>query len=275
MSDVLTLPLIASALAAVACGAIGPLCLARRGTYVAGAVSHACFSGIGLAQWLSAVCGFAWATPTVGALAAAVAAALFLALRPSGSGGASDAALSAVWAVGMAVGLAFLSATPGYLGDLSGYLFGALLFVSPSDLRDMAALDLALALALPLFWRGLVAVSFGPGMARARGASVRLYESVLSVATALAVVVLVRAVGIVLVVALLVLPALGARAFSRSLPGRMAAATLLAFVSLTAGLAVSWRLDAPPSAPTVFAAAALAAACRSAGRLRRRPPVVS
>ena len=265
MNEVLRLPCLAALFAAVACGATGPLCLARRGTYVAGAVSHACFAGLGLAQWLCVVHGVSWATPTVGALAAAVAAALFLALRPGASGGNADAALSAVWAVGMAVGLAFLCATPGYRGDLSGYLFGSILFVSPSDIRDMAALDIALLAVLPLFWRGILAVSFGAAAARIRGAPARLYESVIFVSVALAVVVLVRATGIVLAVALLSLPALGARVFSRSLPGRMVAAGVLAFASLGVGLAVSWKCDIPPSAPTVFAAAALAVICRAIG----------
>ena len=76
MISILALPLLASALAAVACGAVGTFCVARHNTYVAGALSHACFAGLGLAQYLAVAHGCAWATPTLGALSRAVLIAL-------------------------------------------------------------------------------------------------------------------------------------------------------------------------------------------------------
>ena len=271
MLSVLLLPLLASALAAVACGAVGSLMLVRRDTYAAGAVSHACFAGLGAAQYLSVVHGAAWATPTLGALCAAVAAALFLALSPAARGGGSDAALSALWAVGMAVGLVFLAATPDYQGDLLGYLFGSILFVSRADLAEMAVFDLVLLACLALFWRGLLAVSFNARLAELRGARARLYACVASLMTALGAVMLARLVGIVLVIALLALPALAARRLVRRLAPMMAVAGLLAFASMGSGLLLSWAFDCQPSAPTVFAAAALALAARLLSpALRRR-----
>ncbi len=262
------LPVCASALAAVACAFVGPLCVARRSSYVAGSVAHACFAGLGAAQWLSWSRGCAWATPDLGALAAALVAALALALRTGDRTRGSDAELSAIWALGMATGLAFLAATPGFKGDLASYLFGSLLFATPGDLARMAALDAALAIAVPLFWRGLLAVSFSPETARLRGAPERLYETVFSVSAALAVVVLVRVTGVVLVVALLVLPSLAAKSFSRTLPGMMVASGIIAFASMCIGLAASWKMDFPPSAPIAFAAAAFAGACAAARHLR-------
>ena len=148
MPDVLVQPLLAALLASVAAGPVGALALVRRDTYAAAAVSHGCFAGLGLARWLAVSCGLAWFTPTLGATLAAVAAALFLALSPAARPGRNDAALSAVWAVGMAAGLAFLAATPGYAGSLQDYLFGSILLVSRADLWTMLAFDLALLAAL-------------------------------------------------------------------------------------------------------------------------------
>lgn len=258
MPEVLVQPLLAALLAAVAAGPVGALALVRRDTYAAAAVSHGCFAGLGLARWLSASCGLAWFSPTLGATLAAVAAALFLALRPAGRGGRDDAALSALWAVGMALGLAFLAATPGYAGSIQDYLFGSILFVSRGDLRTMLAFDLALLASLALFWRGILAVAFGPRLAALRGAPAKFYETVLSLLTALAVVLLVRAVGIVLVVALVALPALAARPLVRRLVPLMALSGAFAFAALAAGLFASWKWDCTPSVPTVFCAAALA-----------------
>ena len=262
MPDVLVQPLLAALLASVAAGPVGALALVRRDTYAAAAVSHGCFAGLGLARWLAVSCGLAWFTPTLGATLAAVAAALFLALSPAARPGRNDAALSALWAVGMAVGLAFLAATPGYAGSLQDYLFGSILFVSRGDLWTMLAFDLALLAALAVFWRGILAVASGPRLAALRGAPAKLHGTVLSLATALAVVLLVRAVGIVLVVALLALPALAARPFARRLVPLMVLSGVFAFVSLAAGLFASWKLDCPPSVPSVFCAAALALVSR-------------
>lgn len=261
-------PLLASLLAAVVCGAMGPLTLLRRNTYAAGAISHTCLAGLGLAQYLQVACGLAWISPMTGALAAAVLAALYLAgrrappLQGGGAASGSDAALSAVWAVGMAVGLAFLSATPGYQGDLMGYLFGSILLVSPADLAVMGFFALLVPAVLALFWRGILSISFNAEATALRGAPAALYERVLAVLTALAVVLLVRAVGIVLVIALLTLPALTARSLCRRIVPMMALTGLLTFLCLCGGLAFAWVLDTQPSAPTVLLAAALAAAAR-------------
>ena len=269
MPEVLVQPLLAAVLAAVAAGPVGAFALVRRDTYAAAAISHGCFAGLGLARFLAVACGLAWFTPTLGATLAAVGAALFLALSSAARPGRNDAALSAVWAVGMAVGLAFLAATPGYAGSLSDYLFGSILFVSRADLWTMLAFDLALLAALGLFWRGILAVAFGPRLAALRGAPARFYGTVLSLLTALAVVLLVRAVGVVLVVALLALPALAARPFARRLAPLMALTGLFALLSLAAGLCASWRFDCTPSVPTVFCAAALALLARLAPRRAR------
>lgn len=269
MLSVLLLPLVASLLASVACGAVGTLCVARHNTYVAGAVSHASFAGIGLARWLAATHGCAWATETLGALAAALAAALFLALSPAARGARSDGALSAIWAVGMAAGLLFLAATPGYQGDLSSALFGSVLFVSRGDLAWMAGFDAALLAVLLVFRRGILAVSFNERLAAMRGGPVRLWSCALSVATALSVVLLVRVAGIVLTVAMLTLPAIAARPFARRLVPMMALAGAFSFAALAAGLALSWRFDCQPSAPTVLLAAAAAAAAPRLARAKR------
>ncbi|MBQ7666825.1 MAG: metal ABC transporter permease [Kiritimatiellae bacterium] len=268
MFQTLALPIAASALAALACGSVGVLCSVRHRTYMAGAVSHSCFAGIGLARFLAATLGWAWATPTLGAFAAALAAGLFLALSPSARGREADGALSEMWAVGMALGLAFMAATPGYQSDLATWLFGSVLFVAAGDITAMVALDAALALLLAAFRRGILSAAFDERLAALRGEPVKRWNVATCVATAIAVVMLVRTVGIVLAVAMLALPAAAARPLARRLEGAMAIAAAFAFVSMLAGLCCSWWLDLPPSAPTVIVAMALR--CSTALALRRR-----
>lgn len=274
--DLLILPLVASLLAAVACGSVGTLTLVRRNTYVAGAVSHAVLAGLGLAQYLSVVHGMRGFSPTLGALLAAVAAALFIARMQLGKPNGNDAALSAVWAVGMAIGIAFMNATPGYQNDLMNYLFGSILLVSSDDLITMLALDAVALASLALFWRGILSVCFNSELAALRGLNSRFFETVISLVTAVAIVLLVKIVGIVLVIALLTLPAMAAQRITRSIVPMMLAATCFAFASMAAGIAISWYTDFQPSAPIVLSATcfALAASLIPRRRKSRRDGIV-
>lgn len=260
--ETLATPLLVSLVASIAAGLCGTLMLVRRNTYAAAAISHSCFAGLGLSRFVVVALGAAWFTPTLGAFLAAAAAALFLALSGTARRGRSDAALSATWAVGMAVGLAFIAATPGYQGDVMGYLFGSISLVTAADLRTNALLCALLVAAFAVCYRGILAISFDARGARLSGASARFYETVLALMNALAVVMLVRAVGVVLVVALVSLPAMAARVCARRLVPRAAAASVFAFASLAAGLVASWYLDCQPSVPAVFCAALFAVAFR-------------
>lgn len=267
MPDILILPLMASALAAIACGSVGTLTLVRRNTYVAGAVSHSVLAGLGLSQFLSVVHGITWFTPTFGAIFAAIMAALAIVYIQSGKSGDNDAALSAIWAVGMAVGMGFMSITPGYQADLMNYMFGSILLVSPDDVWTMLVLDVFIAAALIGFWRGILSVCFNNSLASARGVKTKLIETVISLMTAIAVVLLVKIVGIVLVIALLALPAMAARNLLSRLIPMMSAATILAFASMATGLCLSWHYDLQPAAPIVLSGALFAAISQALKRL--------
>ena len=269
LPDILVAPLAASLLAAAASGAVGTLALVRRSTYVAGAVSHAVLAGLGLAQYLAVVHGVAGFPPMLGALLAAAAAALYIAFAQSRGAQRADAALGATWVVGMAIGIVFINATPGYQGDLMNFLFGSVLLVSGADLAAMLALDVAIFAALALFWRGIVSICFDTQLAALRGVRTPFFETVFSLVTAVAVVVLVKVVGIVLAIALLTLPAMAAHRLARRLVPMMALSALFAFAAMAGGLATSWRADIQPSAPAVLFAAAFAAAASFAKTLRR------
>lgn len=265
--NVLVLPLVASLLAAIACGSVGTLTLVRRDTYVAGAVSHAVLAGLGLAQYLSVVHGTTWITPTLGALLAAVTAALAAVALRARKQNSNDAALSAIWASGMAIGIGFMSITPGYQTDLMNFLFGSILLVSADDIWTMLVLNTVIIAALTLFWRGILATTFNPQLATVRGVRTQLFETIISLVTAIAVVLLVRITGIMLVIALLTLPAMAARSLVRRLVPSMLAAMCAAFIAMTAGIWISWYTDMQPAAPIVLAAVVIAIAAHGLSKL--------
>jgi zinc transport system permease protein len=230
--------LAAAALASVLAGVVGTLVVLKRLVSISGGVAHAAFGGLGIAYW-------AGIEPRLGAVAVAVLSAIGLGFLDGERARRQDAAIGVLWAVGMAIGLVFLHWTPGYAPDLMGYLFGNILTVTPTDLAVAAAVDAGLLALLALVGRELVAVAFDEEAARLSGVPVRLYSILLLMLVALAVVVLLRLVGIVLVIALVTIPPLVAQRLARSLVGTMAAAVAVALVVTIGGLLLAYRLDLP------------------------------
>jgi hypothetical protein len=154
----------------------------------------------------------------------------------------------------MAVGILFIARTPGYDQDLMSYLFGNILLVRGSDLGLMLALDVVVVALCIVLFPQLQAVCFDEEFARLRGLNVELYYLLLLCLTALTVVLLVTVVGIVLVIALLTLPAAIAGQLTSTLRGMMVGAALLSIGFTIAGLALSYGPDLPAGATTIVLA---------------------
>lgn len=261
--------LAAGLLASVACGVVGSYVVARRITYLAGAVAHSVLGGMGAARYLQVVHGVSWLTPLVGALAAAMLAALVMGLVSLKARQREDTVIGAIWAVGMAVGILFIAATPGYSVDLMGYLFGNILMVTPGDLMIMAGLDAVVLILSLVFYKQLLAVCFDEEFAQTRGLPVQWLYLLLLMLTALTVVLLVSVVGIVLVIALLTLPAAIAGHLARRLGGIMILAVLVSMLATSGGLALSYVSDWPSGA-TIAALAGAAYLLTAAGRAASR-----
>jgi len=256
-------------LASVACGVVGTYVVARRISYIAGGIAHSVLGGMGLARYLAVVQGWDGITPIHGAIVAALAAALTIGWISLKNKEREDTVIGAVWAVGMAVGVVFISLTPGYNEDLMSYLFGNILMVGRSDLILVAALDVLLLALLFLFYHQFLAVSFDEEFARLRGVKVELFYLLLLGMIALTVVILATVVGLVLVIALLTLPAAMAGRFVRSMGRTMALATLISLVVTLAGLALSYAPDLPAGATIILVAASLYLAVWVFDHLRR------
>jgi zinc transport system permease protein len=227
-------------LASIACGVTGSFVVVRRSTYIAGAIAHCVLAGMGAARYLERVHGVSWISPLSGAAIAAVTAALIIAAVTLYGRQREDTVLSAVWAVGMAAGISFISATPGYYEDLMSYLFGNILMITPRDLGYMAALDLVIAIIMLLCYDKFLIISFQPELAKLRGIRAGAYHTMLLVLIALTVVLLTQVVGLVMVIALLTLPAAVALQFVRRLWTAMLLAALLCFLFCAGGIALSY-----------------------------------
>ena len=260
--------LLAGLLASIGCGVIGTYVVVKRIAFLAGGIAHSVLGGMGAALYY----GF---DPLLGALLAAVAAALIIGVVRLAWSAQEDTLVGAIWAIGMAIGILYIAKTPGYSADLMSYLFGNILLVPRRDLWLMAGLDLGLVLTVVLFYRQFLAVSFDEEFARLRGVPVTFFYLLLLCLVAVTVVLLIQVVGLILVIALLTLPAAVAGHWVHSLGAMMGIATLLGAALTSAGLALSYGPDLPAGptmillAGAVYVLSALASGLYRARRARR------
>jgi zinc transport system permease protein len=248
--------LFAGILASIASGIVGTYVVTRRITVIAGSMAHSVLGGMGVAYWLQTVHGVTWLQPLHGALIAALLAALIIGFVRLRGVEREDTIISAIWALGMAVGVLFLAKTPGYKADLMTYLFGNIVLVDAAELRLLIGLDLVVVAIAVVFYQPLLALYFDEEFAKVRGVNVTFYYLLLLVLVALTVVTLIYVVGIVLVIALLTLPVAIAGRFAQRMWQMMALAGLLSALLTSVGLAVSFGPDLPVGATTILLAGA-------------------
>lgn len=233
--------LLGGILASLSCGVVGSFVVVRRIGYLAGGIAHAVLGGMGVAFFLGKA-------PLSGALLSALLAAIIISFVTQRGHQQEDTIISALWAVGMATGILFIAKTPGYNVDLMSYLFGNVLMISGHDLLLIALLDGGILLFTLLFFKQLLALCYDSEFATLRGIPVETLNTLLLCLVAITVVILIQIVGLILVIALLTLPAATARLYSATLVGMMALATGIGLIVTSGGLALSYNYDLPAGA---------------------------
>lgn len=247
--DFMRYALVAGILASIACGIIGTYVVTKRIVFISGGISHAAFGGIGLGYFLGV-------SPFLGAIAAGVFFAVVMGFFGRKMGQRDDTVIGVVWSFGMAMGILFVYMTPGYAPDMMGYLFGSILAVPLSEIYLMFALDVVIVATVWVFYKEFFAVCFDEEFARVRGVKVDFVNVVLLCLIALTVVLLIRVVGIILVIAMLSIPAAIAGRFVHDMRRMMGVAVLVGAVFMVAGLGVSYALDLPSGATIILVAVA-------------------
>ncbi|MGD9128366.1 MAG: metal ABC transporter permease [Planctomycetia bacterium] len=234
--------LIAGLLACVSFGVVGTYVVTRRISYLAGAIAHSVLGGIGVAVYAQEVLGWKWCHPMLGALLAAILAAVLLGLISLYAKEREDTAISVIWAMGMSIGLIFFYLVPNYTDPMT-YLFGNILFVDQTDIWAVLILDIVVVILTLLFHERILAVAFDEEFARLRGLRTGWYFMLLLIMTALSVVLLVRLVGIVMVIALLTIPAAIAGRFVGKVWQIMIVATVLSMLFISSGLYTAYQFE--------------------------------
>ena len=241
--------LLAGVLVSVACGIIGTLVVVNRIVFISGGIAHAAYGGIGLGYFF----GF---NPFLGAIAFASVISLAMGWIERKTRQRADTIIGVMWAIGMALGIILIDLTEGYKADLENYLFGSILAVPQQDLIIMLLLDLIICIMVALFYKELLAISFDPVYAVTRNVPVDALYLMLVGAIALTVVMVMRVVGLIMVIALLTIPATISGQWVKEMKQMMALASFLGMSFTTAGLWLSYWLNLTSGATIILVAGA-------------------
>ncbi|RLG34852.1 metal ABC transporter permease [Methanosarcinales archaeon] len=237
--------LMATLLVSIACGIVGTYVVINRIVFISGGISHTAFGGIGLGYLIGV-------SPIITAIPFSIIAAIGIGLISKEAEVSEDTAIGILWTMGMALGIIFIGLSPGYAPDLIGYLFGNILTVPSFDLIIMLVLDLVIILLVILFYREFLAISFDEDFAEVVGIPTRWFYLLLLSLIALSVVVLVRVVGIILVIALLTIPAAICGQFTHNIRKMMLLSIVISAILTTAGFLLSYYLDLASGATIIM-----------------------
>ena len=234
---------------AVAAGPLGCFVVWRRMAYFGDATAHAAILGVALALALEApIFG--------GVLVVALGMAATIATL-AGRGAATDTLLGVMAHSGLATGLVAVSFLPNVRIDLMGFLLGDILAVTQTDLLLIWGGAAAVLCVLAWRWRALLTATLGADLAHAAGIDPDRERMVLTLCLALVVAVAIKVVGVLLIGALLLIPAATARRFARTPEAMAAGAIALGMVAALAGVWLSFRFDTPTGPSIVCVATGL------------------
>lgn len=230
--------------ASITAGLAGTYIVSKRLVFLSGGVTHASFGGIGLGYYLGI-------NPVVGAAVFGLGSALGMEYMSARGKMREDSAIGILWALGMAVGIIFIYLTPGYAPNLMSYLFGSILTVTDGDLIALGIISAVLIIYTAVFYRTLLYISFDENYARTFTRHVDLFRYISVGLTGLAIVLNIRMAGVIMIIALLTIPANIVMLFTRRYLRIIVLSTLVSFAGISGGFAISWFTNLPTGATIV------------------------
>ncbi|MGV8085168.1 MAG: metal ABC transporter permease [Candidatus Bilamarchaeum sp.] len=231
--------IIAGTLIGILCSVLGVFLVLRRLSLLGDGLSHAAFTGVAVGMLLKVY-------PLFSAMIVTAIASLGVRRLTSKLKIYGDSAIAVVFSLGLGLAIVIIGAVKGFNADLLSYLFGSILTINNVDLLAVGVVSLIVLGFLYYKRRDAVFLTFNEDVAITSGVNVELFENIFSVATALVIVVAMRAVGILLVSSLIVIPALIAFQIANSFKRAIIIAALSSVFAIWLGISLAWYLDLPP-----------------------------
>lgn len=242
---------------------IGTYIVTRRMVFITGGITHACFGGLGLGYFLGM-------NPLVVAAVFAVSSALGVEWMSTKQKVREDSAIAVVWAFGMAIGTLFIFLTPGYVPELTSFLFGNILTITRGDLYIFGAFMVVLILVFWLLYPRIIACAFDANFAHTQHLPVKAINNLMIILVAVCIVLTLKIIGIMLLMSLVTLPQMIAEIYCTRFKTMMIASVCISLMCSLGGLFASYFIDVPASATIVIILIIAYTIARTANDIARR-----
>ena len=230
--------LFAALMASIVTGIIGTIAIEKKLISMSGGIAHASFGGIGFGYLV----GF---EPIWGGLVFAVGSSVLISRISKNSKVKADTMTGILWSFGMALGILFISLAPGYMPDMTSYLFGDILSVSSGSLIYMAIFTAIILVVFIMLYNHLIIYLFDENYAKARGINTKLLEWLIYIMIPIGIMVLIKIVGIILTIALMTIPVSIAKLLCKSIKRVIWMSMLLSAIFSLAGLTIAYYMNIP------------------------------
>jgi zinc transport system permease protein len=248
--DFMQRALVGGLMVGLLCAALSFFIVLRRLSFIGVGISHSAFGGLAIGTLLGI-------NPFATAAAFAVMVAWGIGFTSRRGALHEDTTIGIFFSTAMAFGVVLISLSHGYRADLFSLLFGNILAITRQDLLLVAGCTFGVGLFLFLLFKELLVTTFDEEVARVSGVQVELIYYGLLTAMALTIVAAIKVVGVILVEALLVVPAATGYQLSKNFRFMLLFSLLAGALSVLGGLVLSYRFDIPPGATIVLVAACL------------------
>ena len=232
-------------LVALCAALLGVTLVLKRYSMIGDGLSHVGFGAMAIATAMNAA-------PLAVAIPVVIAASILLLRLTESSKINGDAAVALISTSALAVGVLVISMSTGMNTDVYNYLFGSILSMTEQDVLLTVLTSAAVLVLFILFYNRIFAVTFDETFARATGMNTGLYNTVISVLTALVIVVGMRMMGSLLISSLVVFPAVTSMRVCRTFRSVMICAAVVSVVCLNVGLTISYLYAVPTGASIVL-----------------------
>ena len=243
--DFLTNAFIASILSGITCGIVGSYIVTRRIVFLSSGITHASFGGLGIAL-------YAGIDPLLGALTFASASSIGIEFASRRGSIREDSVVGIIWSMGMAIGALFMSLRPGYATDLTSYLFGNILLVTPQNIIWLSILTVVLIIGSIIWLRRLMYITFDEEYAKSQGINTTRVAYIMAVVIAISIVLSIKVMGIILLLSLITIPTVIANDITKDFKMITPLSAIIAVVGNIAGFILSYEYDIPTGSCIIF-----------------------
>ncbi len=244
----LKLAFLGAIIASISSGIMGSFVVIKRISSITGSIAHSILGGIGAFEYLRYTYDIHWLDPMLGAIISALISAFLIGYVHLNFKQKEDAVIAIIWSTGMAIGIIFLSLIPHKEATCTHFLFGDLFTTTKLDISILSILAIFITIITILFYRKFLIICFDEEGAYLQKVYIKTFYFLLLAMISISIVLLVKIVGIILIIALLTIPATIANFFTYRLPIMMIIAIILSMLFNIIGVFFSYLLSWPPGA---------------------------